>query len=164
MPKILPPRGIETRTVHFTASTSNTSQFPIRVYNLIIRLIFCTVTKMVHLAQIPACYTEGRCIHVYSNILHSINIQKFYMVLAVRCVLYVSQNRERLLLYTSLTDWFLWSWWKVFTARYGLIAYIKQIYNRGGVFTARYGLIAYIKQIYNRGGKRLQRGTDWLLI
>jgi hypothetical protein len=28
------------------------------------------------------------------------------------------------------------------------------------VFTARYGLIAYIKQIYNRGGKCLQRGTD----
>jgi hypothetical protein len=32
------------------------------------------------------------------------------------------------------------------------------------VFTARYGLIAYIKRIYNRGGKCLQRGTDWLLI
>jgi hypothetical protein len=32
------------------------------------------------------------------------------------------------------------------------------------VFTARYGLIAYIKQIYNRGGKCLQRGTDWFLI
>jgi hypothetical protein len=28
------------------------------------------------------------------------------------------------------------------------------------VFTARYGLIAYIKQIYNYGGKCLQRGTD----
>jgi hypothetical protein len=28
------------------------------------------------------------------------------------------------------------------------------------MFTARYGLIAYIKQIYNRGGKCLQRGTD----
>jgi hypothetical protein len=28
------------------------------------------------------------------------------------------------------------------------------------VFTARYGLIAYIKQIYNRGGMCLQRGTD----
>jgi len=36
------------------------------------------------------------------------------------------------------------------------------------VFTARYGLIAYIKRIafgfYNRGGKCLQRGRDWLLI
>jgi len=36
------------------------------------------------------------------------------------------------------------------------------------VFTARYGLIVYIKQItfdfYSRGGKCLQRGTDWLLI
>jgi hypothetical protein len=28
------------------------------------------------------------------------------------------------------------------------------------VFKARYGLIPYIKQIYNRGGKCLQRGTD----
>jgi hypothetical protein len=28
------------------------------------------------------------------------------------------------------------------------------------VFTARYGLIAYIQQIYNCGGKCLQRGTD----
>jgi hypothetical protein len=58
----------------------------------------------------------------------------------------------------------------VFTARYGLTAYIKQVfitavesvysavrtdclykasfYNRGGVFTARYGLTAYIKQVY----------------
>jgi len=36
------------------------------------------------------------------------------------------------------------------------------------VFTARYGLSAYIKQItfgfYNLGGKCLQRGTDWVLI
>jgi hypothetical protein len=28
------------------------------------------------------------------------------------------------------------------------------------VFTARHGLIVYIKQIYKRGGKCLQRGTD----
>jgi hypothetical protein len=28
------------------------------------------------------------------------------------------------------------------------------------VFTARYGLIAYIKQVYNRGEKSLQRGPD----
>jgi len=34
------------------------------------------------------------------------NIKKFYMVLALN-VLYGSQNRQRLLLYTSLTDWFL---------------------------------------------------------
>jgi hypothetical protein len=32
-----------------------------------------------------------------------------------------------LLLYTSLTDWFLRPWWKVFTVRYGLSPYIKQI-------------------------------------
>jgi len=30
-----------------------------------------------------------------------------YMVLAWRCVLYGSQKRQRLLLYTSLTGWFL---------------------------------------------------------
>jgi hypothetical protein len=40
----------------------------------------------------------------------------------------------------GLTEWFFKPWWKV--------------------FTARYGLIAYIKQIYNLGGKCLQRGTD----
>jgi hypothetical protein len=48
----------------------------------------------------------------------------------------------------------------MFTARYGLIPYISQIYNRGGKFTARYGLIPYINEIYNRGGKCLQHGTD----
>jgi len=26
----------------------------------------------------------------------------------------------------KLTDWCLYPWWKVFTARYGLIPYIKQ--------------------------------------
>jgi hypothetical protein len=31
------------------------------------------------------------------------------------------------LLYTTLTDWCLEPCWKVFTARYGLIPYIKQI-------------------------------------
>ena len=41
-------------------------------------------------------------------------------------VLYGYQNRQRLLLYTALTDWFLYPWWKVFTLRYGLIPYIKR--------------------------------------
>jgi hypothetical protein len=27
----------------------------------------------------------------------------------------------------TITDWFLQPWWKVFTARYGLVPYIKQI-------------------------------------
>jgi len=31
------------------------------------------------------------------------------------------------LLYTKTTDRFLYPWWKVFTARYGLISYVKQI-------------------------------------
>jgi hypothetical protein len=39
--------------------------------------------------------------------------------------------------------------------------YKADLYPWWKVFTARYGLIPYIKQIYNRGGKRLQRGkTD----
>ena len=45
-------------------------------------------------------------------------------------VLYGYQNRQRLLLYTALTDWFLQPRWKVFTAWYGLIPYIKQIMFR----------------------------------
>jgi hypothetical protein len=42
--------------------------------------------------------------------------------------------------------------------------YKAELYLWWKVFTARYELIAYVKQIYNRGGKCLQRGTDWLLI
>ena len=42
-------------------------------------------------------------------------------------VLYGYQNRQRLLLYTALTDWFVQPWLVVFTARYGLITYIQQI-------------------------------------
>jgi len=30
------------------------------------------------------------------------------------------QNKQRLFPYTTLTDWFVIPWWKVFTARYGL--------------------------------------------
>jgi hypothetical protein len=37
-----------------------------------------------------------------------LNIQNFYMVLALRWVFFYGyQNRQRLLLYTSLTEWFL---------------------------------------------------------
>ena len=54
--------------------------------------------------------------------------------------LYRSQNRQRLLLRTSLTDWsFFKPWWKVFTARYGLIPYIKQITFRLQNVTTRTG-------------------------
>jgi hypothetical protein len=42
-------------------------------------------------------------------------------------VLYGSQNRQRPLLYTLLTCWFVQPWWKVLTARYGLIPHIKQV-------------------------------------
>jgi hypothetical protein len=43
------------------------------------------------------------------------------------CVLYGSQNKQQLLLYKTLRDWFLWPKWRVFTARYALSPYIKQI-------------------------------------
>jgi len=56
----------------------------------------------------------------HSNILHGLRF--------ALSVLYGSQNRQRPLLHTSLTDWLLWPCWKVFTARYGLIPYIKQIF------------------------------------
>jgi hypothetical protein len=37
----------------------------------------------------------------------ALNIQKFYVLLTLRvCVLYGSQNKQRLLPYTALGDWF----------------------------------------------------------
>ena len=55
------------------------------------------------------------------------NIQNFYTVITLH--LHIScgtKKKQTILPYTSLRDWF---------------------YNRMGVFTARYGLISYIKQI-----------------
>jgi hypothetical protein len=50
------------------------------------------------------------------------------MVLTLRlCVLYGSQNKQRILPYTALTYWSLYPRWRVFTARYALSPYIKQI-------------------------------------
>jgi hypothetical protein len=43
------------------------------------------------------------------------------------CVLYGSQNKQQLLPYKTLRDWFLQPKWRVFTARYALSPYIKQI-------------------------------------
>jgi hypothetical protein len=43
------------------------------------------------------------------------------------CVLYGSQNKQQLLPYKTLRDWFLYPRWRVFTARYALSPYIKQI-------------------------------------
>ena len=40
--------------------------------------------------------------------------------MALALLLYGYQNKQRLLLYTSLTDWFLKQWWKAFTVRYEL--------------------------------------------
>ena len=49
------------------------------------------------------------------------------MLLTLRlCEVYRSQNKQRLLPYATLTDWF----W----------------YNRGGEFTVRYGLSPFMKQ------------------
>jgi hypothetical protein len=58
---------------------------------------------------------------VYTLSLH--DALPIYGARFVLSVLYGSQNRQRLLLYALLSDWF----YKVFTARYGLIPYIKQI-------------------------------------
>jgi hypothetical protein len=56
------------------------------------------------------------------------SIKKFYVVLTLRlCVLYGSQNKQQLLPYKTLRDWFLYPKWRVFTARYVLSPYIKQI-------------------------------------
>jgi hypothetical protein len=41
-------------------------------------------------------------------------------------VLRGSQNKQQLLPYTALRDWFLKPTWSVFTARYALSPYIKQ--------------------------------------
>jgi hypothetical protein len=41
--------------------------------------------------------------------------------------LYGSQNKQQLLPYTSSTEWFLYPRWRVFTERYALSPYIKQI-------------------------------------
>jgi hypothetical protein len=43
------------------------------------------------------------------------------------CVLYGSQNKQQLLPYKTLRDWLLQPKWRVFTARYALSPYIKQI-------------------------------------
>jgi hypothetical protein len=43
------------------------------------------------------------------------------------CVLYGSQNKQQLLPYKTLRDWFLQQKWRVLTARYALSPYIKQI-------------------------------------
>jgi hypothetical protein len=56
------------------------------------------------------------------------NIKKLYVVPTLRlCVLYGSQNKQQLVPYKTLTDWFLQPKWRVFTARYALSPYIKQI-------------------------------------
>jgi hypothetical protein len=57
------------------------------------------------------------------------NIHKFYIVITLHlCVLHGSRNKQQTLSYTTLKDRFLQPWWKVFTARYGLIPYITQIF------------------------------------
>jgi hypothetical protein len=43
------------------------------------------------------------------------------------CVLCGSQNKQQLLPYKTLRDWFLQPKWRVFTARYALSPDIKQI-------------------------------------
>jgi hypothetical protein len=58
----------------------------------------------------------------------AIKIKKIYMVLTLHlCVLGESKNKQRLLPWKTLTDCFLEPRWRVFTARYALSPYIKQI-------------------------------------
>jgi hypothetical protein len=59
----------------------------------------------------------------YHQVCHSKILHGPRLAFSVLCLF---QNRQRLLLYTSLTEWFL-PWWKVFTARYELIPYKNQI-------------------------------------
>ena len=53
---------------------------------------------------------------------HQFNIHQFYVLptQCIVCVLYGSDNKQRLFPYTALTDSFLQPQWNVFTARYGL--------------------------------------------
>jgi len=57
---------------------------------------------------------------------HQFNIQQFHVLPTqlYLCVLCGSQNKQRLLPYTTLTDWFLEQRRSVFTATYGLNVYI----------------------------------------
>src|SRR5215510_9173465 len=49
------------------------------------------------------------------------NIQQLYVLPTLYlCVLYLSENKQRLVPLTAITDWFLSQRWKGFTARYGL--------------------------------------------
>jgi hypothetical protein len=61
---------------------------------------------------------------------------------------------------------FLYPWWKVFTARYGPIPYIKQVFIPvvESVYSSVRTDSSYKAGFYNRGGKCLQRGTDRFLI
>ena len=53
--------------------------------------------------------------------LHQFNIQQLYALPEMYlCVLYLYENKQRLVPLTSQTDWFLKPRWKVFTARYEL--------------------------------------------
>jgi hypothetical protein len=56
------------------------------------------------------------------------------------CVLCGPQNKQLLFPHTALTDWFLYPKWRVFTARYALNTYIKQIrfvFKGLNIFTAK---------------------------
>ena len=49
------------------------------------------------------------------------NIQQLYVLPTLYlCVLYLSENKQRLVPLTAYTNWFLQPRWKVFTARYEL--------------------------------------------
>jgi len=50
------------------------------------------------------------------------NIQQLYALPTLYlCVLYLSENKQRLVPLTPLTDWLLYPRWKVFTAQYEMV-------------------------------------------
>jgi len=65
---------------------------------------FYTITKQVQLA---VCVLTFLSLPVITLLTTRFNVKKFCMLVTLHlCVLYGSQNKQYLLSYTSLTDWF----------------------------------------------------------
>jgi len=78
------------------------------------------------------------------------NIQKFYVVITWNlCVLYGSRNKQQILPYKTLKDWFFKPRWRVLTARYTQSPYITQIrfvFNR--LTTVKIAIMLPVQYIY----------------
>ena len=75
-----------------------------------------SINWLVFITEMECVYSAVRTGYLYI-ILRSAHIVHL-------CVLYRSQNKQRLFPYTTLTDWFLELRRSVFTARYGLSIYV----------------------------------------